>query len=249
MLQWVGLCMTDRWEQWGRQRWEGMLEDRAQGGLGHPHTWPDAAAGVWRLLLHERYQIYSTCKHVAHHRVWLWRKELFYYPVFSCTLSQMTRTSRMHFTLTLYSLLLTLSAGELELRRVIVCVCVCVRGVTWPEHRALRFHEIVCIREVRKTESYFLKSCDPVLATSLWRGQTASHRGVNHSLMLLAAADTSTLLFLALWALPSSLIFSECEDIYPHHSRSLCSDVQEVQAPGSDGWGDLWFFYLRHISM
>lgn len=105
----------------------------------------------------------------------------------------------------------------------------CVRGVTWPEHRALRFHEIVSIREVRKTKCYFLKSCDPVLTMSLWRGQTASHRGVNHSLRLLAAVDTSTLLFSALWALPSFLIFSECEDIYPHHSKSLCSDVQKVR--------------------
>ena len=59
MLQRVGLCVTDRWEQWGGQRWEGVLEDWAQGSLGHPHTWPDAAAGVWRLLLHARYQISS----------------------------------------------------------------------------------------------------------------------------------------------------------------------------------------------
>ena len=129
---------------------------------------------------------------------------------------------------------------------VCVCVCVCVWGVTWPEHRALRFHEIVCIREVRKTESYFLKSCDPVLATSLWRGQTASHRGVNHSLMLLAAADTSTLLFFRPCGPFQALSYlRECEDIYPHHSRSPCSDVQGVRAPGSDGWGDLWFFFLK----
>uniref|UniRef100_A0A673B1E5 FTO alpha-ketoglutarate dependent dioxygenase n=1 Tax=Sphaeramia orbicularis TaxID=375764 RepID=A0A673B1E5_9TELE len=33
---------------------KGILEDWAQGCLGHPHTWPDAATGVWRLLLHER---------------------------------------------------------------------------------------------------------------------------------------------------------------------------------------------------
>lgn len=33
--------------------------------------------------------------------------------------------------------------------------------VTWLENRVLRFHEIVCIREVKKTKCYFLKSCDP----------------------------------------------------------------------------------------
>lgn len=67
----------------------------------------------------------------------------------------MTHASRMHFALALmlYSLLLAVSAGEMELR----CVCACVRGVTWPEHSALRFHEIVCIREVRKTKCYFFE--------------------------------------------------------------------------------------------
>lgn len=146
----------------------------------------------------------------------------------SCTLSQMTHTSRMHFTLTLMLCSLCRRNGA----EACVCVYVCVSRVTWPQHGALRFHEIVCIREVKKTKCYFLKSCDPVLTMSLWRGQTASRRGVNHSLMLLAAAGTSTLLFSAPWALPRILVFSECEDIYPYHSRSLCSDEQEVRAPG-----------------
>ena len=149
--------------------------------------------------------------------------------------------------------LLILSAGGMEPKHVCVCVCVCVfvwererekesgRAVTWPEHRALRFHEIVCIREVRKTKCYFLKSCDPLLTMSLWGEQTASHRGVNHSLMLLAAADTSTLLFLVPWVSPSALIFSECEDIYPHHNRSLCWDGQELRTPG---WMDGGFIIL-----
>ncbi len=158
----------------------------------------------------------------------------------SCTWSQMTHSSRMHFTLTL-TLCFPLLSIMRKRAEVCVCVCVSVWGVTWPEHTALRFHEIVCIREVSKTKCYFLKSCDPVLTMSLWRGQLASHRGVNHGLMLLAAADTSTLLFKALWALPSFLIFSESEDIYSHHSRSLCSDVQEVKAPAWTN-GDLSSF-------
>lgn len=125
-----------------------------------------------------------------------------------------------------------------------MCVRMHVSRVTWPEHLALRFHEIVCIREVRKTKCYFLKYCDPVLTMSQWRGQTASHRGVNHSLMLLAAADSSTLLLLASRALPSFLIFSECEDIYPYHSRSLCSAVQEVRTPGWMNGG--FIIFSRH---
>lgn len=63
------------------------------------------------------------------------------------------------------SLLLTISARESEQR----CVMhVCVRCY-FTEHRALRFHEIVCIRKVRKTKCYVLKSCDPVLTSSMGR--------------------------------------------------------------------------------
>lgn len=36
-----------------------------------------------------------------------------------------------------------------------------------------------------------LKSSDPVLTMALWGGSTVWHRRVNHSLMLLAAADSS----------------------------------------------------------
>lgn len=111
-----------------------------------------------------------------------------------------------------------------------------------PEHKALRFHEIVCIREVRKTKCYFLKSCDPLLTMSLWGEQTASHRGVNHGLMLLAAADTSTLLFSVPRACRSSPIVFECKDIYPHHSGGQCSDVQGVRCPASIGGEGLLFY-------
>lgn len=143
----------------------------------------------------------------------------------------MTHASRMHFTLTfmLSPFLLILSAGKTELRHACSCVCMC-REVTWLEKRALRFHEIVCIREVKKPKCYFLKSCDPFLTMSLWGEQTASHRGVNHSLMLLAAADTSTLLFLVPRVFPSFLIFSERKDIYPHHNRA-CVQLDKKLAP------------------
>lgn len=127
----------------------------------------------------------------------------------SCTLSQMTRTSRMHFTFPfmLSPHLLIVGIGWMGLR--LVCEWEGEkRELTWPQHRALRFHEIVCIREVRKTKCYFLKSCDPLPTTSLWGEQTANHGGVNHSLMLLAAADTSTLLFSVPWVFPGVLIFS-----------------------------------------
>lgn len=73
----------------------------------------------------------------------------------SCTLSHMTHADRMHFTFALmrYSLRLSWRNGA----EMCVRTCVGVRGVTWPEHRALRFHEIVCIREVRKTKCYFFE--------------------------------------------------------------------------------------------
>lgn len=123
---------------------------------------------------------------------------------------------------------------------------VCVWGVTWPEHRALRFHEIACIREVKKTKCYFLKSCDPALTTSLWRGKTASHRGVNHSLMLLAAAaDTSTLLFFFFFRPPLgpselSRIFLSARTFI--HITADPSDVQEVRGHLVVWMGDLSFF-------
>lgn len=172
------LCVSGRWEQRGRQRWEGVLEDRPQGSLGHPHTWPDAATGVWRLLLHARYQIIFFKKRRRAHvnmqlthfqgntvlpprvtlkdETLLWPCFFFFFNV-SCTLSNMTHADRMHFTFTLMRYSLRLSRRNGAEMCVRTCVCVGVRGVTWPEHRALRFHEIVCIREVRKTKCYFFE--------------------------------------------------------------------------------------------
>lgn len=46
-----------------------MLEDWAEGSLGHPHTWPDGAAGVWRLLLHERYRRFTIQMHTENTHV------------------------------------------------------------------------------------------------------------------------------------------------------------------------------------
>lgn len=55
------LIVTDRWQWWGQQQQsEDLLEGWTEGRLGHPHTWSDAAAGVWRLLLHERYLVLDT---------------------------------------------------------------------------------------------------------------------------------------------------------------------------------------------
>lgn len=151
--------MTDRWMQWRRQWREGVLEDRAQGGLGHPHSWPDATAGVWRLLLHERYDTFSintltgyTCVHVnmplhasrSHPPLSEYGVRSTFITLCSsvfCASSQMTHNSRIHFTLTFLHCphRLILSAGEMELR--CMCVCMCERekrDVSWPEHKSFK---------------------------------------------------------------------------------------------------------------
>lgn len=140
MSQWAELCVTDRWEQWGRQRWEGVLEDWAQGSLGHPHTWPDAATGVWRLLLHARYYIPSinthaqTCTHAhvntrltqlgrTQHSGWLWRKGHFYYTLLLVFLVLCPKWP-MHFPLMLCSLHSSCLGWRTGAG---MCVCVCQR--------------------------------------------------------------------------------------------------------------------------
>lgn len=136
MLQWVGLCLTDRWEQWRKQQWEGMLEDWTQGCLGHPHTWPDAASGIWRLLLHERYyRILRNTLFQISTGVNITRSD--WWNFYLSVLSQRTHTL-------IFSSLLWKAR----------CTYMCFRHIICPWYNALILHEILYVRKGEENQMF-----------------------------------------------------------------------------------------------